>query len=89
MITDLHDQVGMDLAKHASDKASKAMLDALSLCDTPAQASMVGFRVLAVIAAQACGAMTKHHCISIEGLSSADMLELMATIMREIEERPA
>lgn len=81
----VHDQVGMDLAKHASDRASKVMIQTLELCDTHAQASMVAFHVLGVIAAQACGVITKHLEIEISDLGSAELLELMADLMKEVE----
>lgn len=84
----LHDQIGMDLAKHAGDKASKAMLDAVALCDSSAQASMVAFTVLGVIAAQACGVVTAHLGINRDDLDSAAMMELMADLFRDVQATP-
>jgi hypothetical protein len=83
-----HDQIGMDLGKHAGDRASKAMRDALSLCEDSAQASMVAFQVLGVIAAQACGVVTEHLGINLDELDSAAMMELMADLFREVKENP-
>ncbi|MFC6487308.1 hypothetical protein [Nitratireductor sp. GCM10026969] len=80
--TAAHHQVGMDLAKHAGDRVSKVMLDVLSLCESRQQASMVAFQVLGVVAAQACGVITKH-VEDIEKMDAPDMLNLMADMMRE------
>jgi hypothetical protein len=78
----------MDLARHAGDRASKAMLDALALCEDSAQATMVAFQVLGVIAAQACGVVAKHLGINRDELDSAAMMELMADLFREVKEKP-
>lgn len=80
-----HDQIGMDLAEHASQKASAVMLNALSLCDTRAQATMVAFKVLAVLSAQAAGVFAKQVDVKLEDMSAADILQMMAGIMREME----
>lgn len=80
------DQIGMDLATHASERASKIMLDTFAMCDSPAQASMVAFKVLGVVAAQACGVITAHLGVKIDDIDSAGMLELMADMMREVKD---
>jgi hypothetical protein len=80
----LHDQIGIDLAKHAGDRAAKAMLEAIGLCETRAQASMVAFQVMGIVAAQACAAINAHQGNRVE--SPADMLEAMASLMRKAKD---
>lgn len=84
-MTELNDTIGRDIARHASEKASKAMRNAISLCDSKTQASMVAFEVLGVIAAQACGVITNHLDMDLGEMESADMLQLMADMMREVK----
>lgn len=80
-----HDQIGMDLARHAGDRAEKVMLDAFKLCDSPAQTSMVAIQVLGIVAANACGALTASYGLAIPHASTVEMLELLTELMREAE----
>ena len=81
----LHDQVGMDLARHAGDRVAEIMANTFALCDSPSQASMVAIQVLGTVGAQACGVITSHLGIKIDDLRTPEMLELMADMLREVK----
>lgn len=85
----LHDQVGMDLVRHAGDRVAEIMADTFVLCDSPSQASMVAIQVLGTVGAQACGVITSHLGIKIDDLRTPEMLELIADMMREVNGKKA
>lgn len=76
-------KIGMDLAKTAGDRASQAMLDALSLCETKQQAVMVAMSVLGTVAAQASGAIAASTGMDVSEKDAPEMLEQMARLMRQ------
>lgn len=78
-----HDHIGMDLARHAGERASEAMMHAIRLCESPGQASMVAFHVLGVVAAQAAGVLSKTYGVKLDG-DAVSMLEMLTEIMREV-----
>lgn len=81
------DQIGMDLAEHASKRASEAVLQALSLCETREQAMTVAFKATAVVAALAAGVFAERSGVPVAGITAADGLQMMSDIMREQEGR--
>lgn len=89
MPNSLHDQIGIDLAKHAGDRASKVMLEAFSLCETPEQAKMVALEVVGTIAAQAAGAFVAGTDMNPGDLSASELLSIMADLMKEVDQRRA
>lgn len=78
-----HDQVGMDIARHAGERANAAMMDAISLCETPQQVNMVAFQVLGIIAASSAGILSKNLSIKIDGKDTVAILEMLTEIMRD------
>lgn len=74
-------RVGMDLAEHASKRVSDALLQALSLCETKQQATMVAFKVVSIVAAQAGAVFAANSGDKSAKLTSPEVLRMVADIL--------
>jgi hypothetical protein len=74
-------RIGGDLANVASDRAAQAVRDALGLCTTDSQRTMVVVAALSVVGAQACAVFAAH-----TGKGPLEVWEVYPAVMEALRE---
>jgi len=75
--------IARDLATAAADRATRAMRDALCLCETRKQHLAVAVQVFAQVAGAACGVIAAQSGVDPKDVTAEEMLPILLELSRE------
>jgi len=74
--------IGNDLANFAADRATKAMRDALTLCETKQEQLMVAIKVFGSVSGAACGVVAAYVGVDAKDIKPDELFPMLMELSR-------